>query len=731
MYDLINYDQYVYDAEGQSFDFRIVCRNKTTGGDRTVRGVNYLDYRRSYQTYIHSLNDNSAGELARDSTRLYGYAVSAITDREETKNKIDLPSQYIIYGVTDYGDRIPIMTLTLTSFNYNLRGRATFSISDYYATGEIVSQTLEDEYDISPSYLYRQVLRYTYYDHSGYHEMEYAGTPRQIINYLIGGLPFATELLVEPAFVGDALNAIAYDQDTIDNEGSLYSDDRLRPGVYFTSIWQDYYDNSQFSTIALVPTEIEFVDSNNAPIYALIKSVVSTVDIVSQRIFRAFDSFFIKTINLLDYKYWTTVLDTKIFKYSYQENKTTTISAINYNVLNQLESIEVADATRWPDFAMVLIDQELAQFTSRIGNILYIDEGNRHIDGVRNMPLRVGQTVKLYGDVRLTENQDAFRSRLMSFLGEKETPKALNNALQILLQNSEGATGEVFDFHSYDYLTSENIRWAFPKREIGWFAGGNGDYSLKSATCSYVAATKTLTLSNLSNSLGYLTSGDTVYVKYGGDDEISIGYVYSIDAINNTVVLIDALTDSDGVLLGNVTGSASFYALGSSQTRIKESDIGDAFDFEDETILNHSLETLGYFHNTQDIKTIYYETITNQGSTTLPIAIASEDTSQYDEAIYNIAGITGTNNQYNYTGKILSYSYEPFVVNALSGRYPFIVRVNDWNFNDQIIVETIEQLKTIGTTPNYVINKDITSFRTTIGSDKSPFIDFCIIAKTK
>jgi hypothetical protein len=732
MYDLIDYDQYVYDADSQTLDFRIVCENKTTGGDRTVRGANYLDYRRSYQTYIASFSDNSAGELARDSTRLYGYAVTSITRKEEVVNKTDQPSQYVIYGVTDYGERVPIMVLTLTPFNYNLRGRASLTIGDYYATGELVDQGLEDEYDASPVQLRRQVLRYTFYDYSGYHEMEYAGTPRQIINYLIGGLPFAKDILVETQFSGDSVSGITYDEDTIDSEKSTYSDGRLSPGAYFNSLWYDYYDNSGASIIALAPMEIEFIDSNNAPIYSLIKSAIATLDVLSQKIFRTFDSFFVKTVNLLDYNYWIDILDTKIFKYSYQINKTTTVTRINYDPLNQLESIEVGDATRWPDFAMIFVEDELVQYTSRNGDTLYINESNRHIDGTRNMPLSVGMVVKLRGDVRLTENQDAFRSRLTSLMGAKETTQALNDSLQVLLQNSESATGEVFDFHSYDYLTSDKIKWAFPKREIGWFAGGNGDYSLKSATCSYVAATKTLTLSALSDPIYYLTTGDTAHITYGGDDEVTTGYIYSIDASTYEVVLIDNLLDSDGVALGNFSNAkVCFYALGSAQTRIKESDIGDAFNFEDETILNHSLETLGYFHNTQDIETIYYETAVNESETTLSGAIAAEDTTSYDEALYNVLGMTGTNRQYNYTGKVKSYSYEPFVVHALQGRYPFIVRVNDWNFNNQIITETINSLKAVGTTPNYVINKDITSFRTTIGSDKSNFVDLCIIAKNE
>jgi hypothetical protein len=725
-YDLYTYDAFLYDSiPGNGVDVTFIYQNQGTGKVAIFYG-NYLDFYKMYEVNINSINDNSTGDLARESIKIHKFAFNSILDKEETINKTNEPSSLVIYGIADkgsYNSYEKIMELTLHPLPMNFRGRMTVSVSNVYFTGQEVAQDLYDDLDTSPSTLTRQVLNYSYWDRSGYHEEEYAGTPRQIVNWLIGGFPFAKDRLTK---YGSGINTLVYDEDTIENEKTVYSDGRIAPGAYFNSLWNDNYND----VFALKEFKIEFVDSRNAPLYALTKAIAATIDTVTRTIVNVFNKFFVSLFEIVDFGYWKDVLDTKVYYYTYNIDKTALITSVTKNVYNEVIEIVVDNVDKWPEFGFLQHGLELMQF--RVRDNQKLSDFNRHIRGVKSADIVVGDTLKLIGNIRVSENEGLLHKRLRFLMGPKETVTNIQDALNVVVANSENASVEVFDMNITDYsTTAEKRKWSFPKRDIGWFLGSKGYASLPQVDVTYTKATKTLTLSNYQYPLSNISTGDRVYIRYSGDDVVIDGEVFSIDAINDTVTLIDKLLDDAGAEINDfaTVRTATFYAIGTSTTRISESVDNDFLQFFPETYLNKELETSGFFHNTYDIDTLYYETTVNENETSLTDVIAAEDTSIYYPASFITESpsgdiiLDGTNQRFSYTGNIKSYTLNPMITTKLEGRHPFIVIVNEWNFNDEIINDTVNRLKAIGTTPNVVINKNFHLFRTYIANPEAPFTD--------
>lgn len=713
MYDLFTYDIAVYDGGQKSVEFTGKWKN-VPSGETAHFNANYLDYGYAYRTTINSINDNVSGTLAKEGLKLNRFAINSLAGTMESAERKRGPASLVMWGlsegVSNSWERI--LAFELKPLDKQTVGRIKVSVSDKYATGETVSQDLEDELDTSPSTQKRQVFRCEFRTREGSKIMEYAGTPRQIAHFLVGGLPFAKDNF-----------DFTISEGTIENEKTTYSDGRLKPGATFNSFWDDHFS----SIVELREFELEFIDSNNSVLYALLKGIASTMSVVQYAVLDFFKSFFVRQFTDDHVEAWTEALDTDIYRHSYNLKRTTTVTDVEFTRFGELKSITLENTANWPPFGFVWLNgKELIQYKAKDGDT--ISDIDRHLKGIRCATILAGDTVKMIGNVRLEETLESFRDRAGALLGPKETLAALQSATNAVLSNSQDATGTVFDLHSLEYNTPSNQldRWVDVKRQIGWFLGSKGELSL-TGTATYTASTKTLVVTATDGSLDDLSAGDTLYANYGtGDDEWASARIYSIDVETGTVVLVNKLLDGTDEI-GNFTSkTVKVYAVGTEQSNLRAEDTDDIKNFAAQTVLNREWETVGYFQDTFDIDSLYYETASHAASseTSLEALLALDDTSEYT---YNEDGgsLRVGNSRFSYTGKLLSYNFTPLTIRKVEGRYPFFAIINDYTFSEDILTDTYDRVKAVGTTPNVVVNKEFYLFRTSISSERAPFIDFC------
>lgn len=701
--DFYTYDQTFWDADSSSIDFTLKNKNINTGQVINYEAT-YADYLQRYQTTLHFINDNITSTYAKEEIKLFPYSTSAILTNEERTRRRTSPSTFVFYGITNGSparEFIPLLELNHSPINKSIYGITYISVNDKYFNGETVSQALEDDVDADTI---RQVFKCEYRDRSGRRRIEFAGTPRQIAHYLVGGLPFASEKFYYPL-----------DIDTVENEKDVYADERSKPGDTFNSFWQDHYD----SIIQIEEFETQFVDAKNAPFYAIVKSAIATLTVSMYRAVKLFNKFFVNKFDQADVDYWNEVLDTKIYSNSYYSDKTQTITAVSTDLFNRIKSITIDSATGWPPFAFVWRGNELLQYRRREGNTLY--DIVRHIRGRKNASIIAGDSLRLLGTVRIEETEPLYKDRMAALLGPKETVENMQTAVNSVIGNSPLASATVFDCHGFDYndSTKDLYNWVWPKRDIGWFLGKKGYYSLRGRG-NYTAATALITLTDIDSNyvIENVSTGDTLYFSYDGEN-YSSATVYSVDIDNETIKLIDYLRDSEGTLLDNKTNKKlDVYAVGTETRKIKNRNTDNKFNFSVQTWLGKKTETTGYFYNTFDISTILYETSANSSATTLASAVSADDTSEYR--------LPSNKLRYNYTGRVKSYELNESYTNKVEGKYPFFVVVDKWQFNDHIITDIVDRAKCIGTTPNYAINKTFVSYRTSIANENAPFFDFIL-----
>lgn len=719
MYDSGFYDDFLYDAPESGFDFGFV-REIESVGELPVYGANYIDYSNIISTNINSINDNVSAEIAKNAYYAsgVGYGFKAILDREERDNKFGQESTLIIYGV-DEGmspdTTVPVMQLIRPPFLKGVFGRIYISISDRYFNGELVSQDLEDELDESLNNV-RQVIKYSYWDASGFHQGEYAGTPRQIIHFIVGGFIFAEARLSLLSPYDD--NAYGYSSETIENEYSNYDDGRLKPGDYFNALWDENFAD----VTELIEIETEFIDSQNAPLYSLLKSFSATLNVITNNVIDLFNKCFVYNFNIKDVKYWLTILNTKIFKYNYLFNDNAEVIEINYDAFGNIKSLTVDDATMWPDFGFFWWENELLQYRKRTGQIF--SDIDRQVRGVRNMSPSVGDKIKMTGNVRINERD--IHKRLSALMGEKETKDALEAGILSILGNSEEGEGGVVDVNSSSWQNNSDHNWFSPLSDFGWYLGSYGKVVIADGVCDYTSASKLLSVVSLKggDSLENLHTGDVILVN--GEDSVYFGEIYSIDLDTDEVTLIDELVDANDDTVSDFEGYYfGAFLVGTSTIKI----------YNDDSLKTPSLPLLlgrerlysGYFHKLIKPNTLYYEVSTSTSKDSVDDLLSAEDTTRYDPLVVTGSGIEGTNAQYDYTGRLFSFTHEYEITNEISGMFPFVVWLRNWYFNNYIVYDTVDKLKAVGTTPNYVINKETTLFRTSIGNEYAPFLDFMMV----
>jgi len=722
----------------------IVCTfryQNASNGNTISYQANYLNRYKQYNTTISSISDSVSSDLAKQSLMMTKFAIQELTESEEVDNKVGLvpkdstPSQLVIYGIEINGSneyqKIPILKFQLIPLDRNVYGRPSIYIGTKYKTGKEVSQALEDEIEDSPSYLKRQVARIEWDSRIGKQILEYAGTPRQIINWFMGGLPFALDIFTEDDF--------ELVKSTMENENSNYSDDRLKPGDTFNSAWEAIYSQ----VVELNEVELEFIDSNNAPSYSMFKSIASTMNIIQNRIIRFFNKFFLSLFDELDIHYWLNILNTKLYNFQEYVDYTSTIIDIETDLYNKILSITLDNTTNWPPFGFFWHGEELCQYRSKNGNQLI--DIDRNIRGSSASDFVILDTITMRGNLIRQEDETLFRDRLSSLLGPKESLQSIQEALDNVVSNTEG-TVTVFDLHCKEYLNPDNklSAWVTPKRDIGWFLGSEGYPVISEGVGNYDVSEKTLTITILSDRdvLSDIRSGAKIQVSQDGynwlDSYISganLNFFYTPqkEAYDNG----DLVTEPD---YGDIILTTEFYelpdtnnlkfrvfGLGSETNKIRSVDLTNKLNFAPQTLIDKYLETTGYFMNTFEVTDIIYETDLNNTATTLYEAELDEDTGIFgDDSSPSLHPwqVNQTNDKYNYTGNILHYTVEPLENHPLSGRYPFMVIVNNWHFNNNIIEETVNRLKAVGTTPNYAINKNVKFFRTIISNERIPNVQF-------
>lgn len=748
-YDSALYDSWLGEDSGVLV-FKGIYSN-TFKGTRYTFEANYVDGSTSRGVVVNEINDTSTSHVTKAEIARMPFSVLEILDTEESKKKKYNRSGIDIYGIKSNNHPQKICSLTLDPLDRNLFGRPTIYIGNKLKSGKVVDESdLDPDHRIAEYYPNGdeglgpgtftdtgtvQVIRLEYWSKRNTFEVkEFIGTPRQIMFWILGGFEF-----LKDEFTLELLERVRQDFENEISDGDQYTDGRIKPGKLWNYYWREYL----LLITSLQEIELEFIDSNNSSLYMMLKSSVASIMASQNAAVRMLNKSWIRLVDAINIDYWLDLLGTKVYLNSYYINSTTTVTHIERDYVGNLLSITVESATGWPDFGFVWINSmEMIQYSSRVGNILYgID---RMVKGIRLGLLETVDnddlgdtatiTAKIRGSAIKQEPLEGVRQRLSAILAPKETETNIQHAMNKLASAYPDTSIRVFDLNGLSYQDTNNgySAWVQYLRDVGWFVGSEGNVILDDSTCGYFENAPNRPVISFGNfttaddvdfgsvdgvldskyDLAHLCTGCKVVVEYE-PFSFAEGEIYYIDWYNKWLYLIDNLKDGDTVLTSSFYQKpVKVYSLETASLKIRDRDTTDKLNF-DGLYLDKEPHTSGYFANSLDVDDIIYETTGNSSITDLTELEEADNTRIYNNV-----------DKAEYTGRVLHYKTSPLVSNKLEGRFPFVVLVDDWTFSPDIISDTVDRVKSIGTTPNIVINRQVRQFRALISSDTAPFFTF-------